>query len=177
MNEGSRPQFLLAALPIPLPVRMGTVVLVGAGFPIAIPPRIVAELRSVPKLFLIDVGAEAAELGVIREGIPRNGVVAMPEAQESTEADHGVRDAAVHLVDHEVVNLADVFAVRIVHLGSFDIFAGDQRLPSFPLVNLRYPSNATRLQLFRQRERRGNSKRLIKNVCCAVILSLSSLGG
>ena len=50
----------------------------------------------------------------------------MPEAQEPAKANHGVGDAAGHLIDHEVVDLADVFAGRVLHLGSFDIFAGDE---------------------------------------------------
>ena len=77
-----------------LPVRRRRVVLMGAGFPVAITPGIIAELRRIFQLLLSDVGAETAERGIVLQGAPRHGVVAVAEAHEAAEADDAVGHAA-----------------------------------------------------------------------------------
>src|SRR4029453_12739073 len=93
------------------------------GFPIAILPGIVAELGRVFDLPLRDVGAKAAERFVVGERTPGDGIMAVTEPEESAKAHDGIADATGHLVDDNMIDLADVLAVSPIHLRSLDVFA------------------------------------------------------
>src|SRR5262249_15959900 len=78
------------------------------------------------ELLLGNVGAEPAQLRVIGEGAPRDRIVAVAKAHEAAEADDGVAHAARLLVDHQMIDLADMLAVRAVNFGAMHVLARDQ---------------------------------------------------
>src|SRR6267154_2443382 len=51
-------------------------------------------------------------------------VVADPE--KSAKAQHGVRDSAAHLVDHDALDRSDLGIVGAIHCGSFHLVAADK---------------------------------------------------
>jgi hypothetical protein len=99
--------------------------LVGACFPFAVLPRVVAELRRVFQLLLRDFGAEPSERGVVSESAPRDWIMAVAQSQKSSEVHDRIGHAAGYLVDDEVIDLTDVLAVGAEYLGSINVFTGN----------------------------------------------------
>ena len=75
-----------------------------------------------------DAGAKSAKTGVVFERRPRNRVVAMRQPEKAAKAHHGVYHAPAHLLDDQVVDRANVLALRAVDRGSLDPVAFDQRM-------------------------------------------------
>src|SRR5262249_50844517 len=105
-----------------LPVFRRTVMTMGANFPIAILPGIVTELGRVFELFLRNIGAESAKRLVVSQGAPWDGIVAVAETQEAPKAHDGIGHASRQLVDDEVIDLTDIFAIGSIDRGSVDVF-------------------------------------------------------
>src|SRR5580704_6630804 len=47
-------------------------------------------------------------------------------AEEAAEADHRVSDPAADLVDHHVLDIAEVLAARVVDAGALDLIGGNE---------------------------------------------------
>src|SRR5690606_35851059 len=73
-----------------------------------------------------DIGAVAIEAGVVLQRVPRDRVEVLPHAEEAAEAHDRVGDPPGYALDHQVVDLPDVLAVRAVDLGALLLVAGDQ---------------------------------------------------
>ena len=48
------------------------------------------------------------------------------QAEETAEAHHRVGDAAGDFIDHQMIDLSDLLALKVVNVGAFHILAGDQ---------------------------------------------------
>ena len=94
--------------------------------PVPVRPGVIAEDRRILQLLFGDPGDITVELRVIFQGTPGDGVVAMAEPQESTEAHDRVGDTAGELIDHQMVDFTDLLTVRFIDVGAFDIFARDK---------------------------------------------------
>src|SRR5262249_48818049 len=106
-----------------LPVFRGTVMTMGANFPIAILPGIVTELGRVFELLLRNSRAESTERLIVSQGAPGNRIVAVTETHEAAKAHDGVGHASGQLVDDEMVDLTDIPAIGSIDRGSVDVFA------------------------------------------------------
>jgi hypothetical protein len=95
----------------------------GANFPIAILPGIVAELGRVFELFFRNIGAKSAERLIVTQRTPRDGIVAVAETHEPAKAHDGIGHASRQLVDNEMIDLAYVLAIRSIDLGPVNVFA------------------------------------------------------
>src|SRR4051794_12874069 len=75
---------------------------------------------------LVEVDHVAADLGVVGQEAPRQGVVALAEAEEAAEGHDRVGHLAGDLVDHEVVHRAEPLALVVVDRRALDLVGGDQ---------------------------------------------------
>src|SRR3954471_15290748 len=66
-----------------------------------IPFAILAIFGSAAELVLGDAGDVAAKTGVILQRLPRQRVMIIAEAKEAAKSEHGVRNSAALLVDHD----------------------------------------------------------------------------
>ena len=71
--------------------------------------------------------ALAVARGVVLERRPRDRIVTVPEAEESAEAHHGVRNAAGNFLDEQVVDFADRLLANAIDAGALDVLAGMSR--------------------------------------------------
>src|SRR6478735_5065594 len=80
------------------------------------------------ELFLGKRHDVAAALRVIVENAPRDRMVLFAEPEKAAERHDGVGDLAGLLVEHHVVDFAEMVATRIINVGACDAGAGNQRI-------------------------------------------------
>jgi hypothetical protein len=74
----------------------------------------------------VDVDDVTAELDAVAQRAPGKGVMALAKAEEAAECQHRVGDLARDLVDHEIVDRAEMSAVPIVDRRALDLVRRDQ---------------------------------------------------
>ena len=98
------------------PVRLGAIVGVDFSAPDAVShvwPVALVETRSALEHLLVNFENELFFTGVYREGTSGNGEQLIAQAQESAERKNRISDAAGTEVDHEFLDVADLFALKI----------------------------------------------------------------
>src|ERR1700733_13386274 len=88
-----------------------------------VPGIVVAVLRRALQLSLRDAGDVATKVGVILQRLPRERIMIVADAQETSEAKHSIGDLAARLVDHDPFNRTDFGFVRAINGGAFDLIA------------------------------------------------------
>src|SRR3954451_9934220 len=92
-----------------------------------VPRRALASVAGrVLQPLLVEVDHVAADLGVVGQEAPGQGVVALAQTQEAAERHDRVGHLAGDLVDHEVVHRAETLALAIVDRRALDLVRGDQ---------------------------------------------------
>src|SRR6516165_3493803 len=80
------------------------------------------------------------ELSIVGEPRPRNWRMLLPQAEEASKAQHGIRHFSGKLVDHQTLDRPDLFAVGTAHGCSFHAIACDQtvgvRLLAFAMQDI-----------------------------------------
>src|SRR5690606_25784583 len=109
--------------------------LVGAG-PFVV--RAGLKLRGTFELLVGNVHLEAAELLVVVEACPRNGIVFVAEAEETAEGHDGVGHLPRIFVDHDAFDRADLIAVRAIDVGADHLVAADEVVGLAALVAAGY---------------------------------------
>src|SRR3954454_4357098 len=97
--------------------------LVEFALPLAVGPVVVAitvEGGSALELLFSDVGSVPAQARVVRQLAPRNGVFVRSHSQEPAERHDGVRDLPTELFDHQALDAADAFSLRVVNRRTLD---------------------------------------------------------
>src|SRR4030081_1505603 len=98
---------------------------------VAVPLRLIPafglfDFRGVLELLFGDVHAVTAELLIVVQHRPGNGVMVRADAEEAPETQHRVGDAAAGFVDYKALDLPDAFTLRVVDRSSFHPVACDQ---------------------------------------------------
>src|SRR5918993_3304407 len=99
-----------------LPIRPAAVVRVQIACPTRIGhrrPMLLVEAGCVSQPLLVDVEYEAMVVGIHRECMPRNGEVLLADAEKSADRHYRIRDAPRTHVEHDLLDLADVFTLCI----------------------------------------------------------------
>src|SRR5262249_33721412 len=91
-----------------------------------VPVVVVAVFRRAAELVLGDAGDIAAEPRVVLQGLPRQRIVIVSDAEEAAEAEHGVGPPAADLVDHHPLDAADLSLVGSIDRGALNLVAADQ---------------------------------------------------
>src|SRR3981081_53351 len=97
----------------------------------AVPLRLIPafglfDFRGVLELLFGDVHAVTAELLIVVQHRPGNGVMVRADAEEAPETQHRVGDAAAGFVDDKALDLPDALTLRVVDRRSFHPVACDQ---------------------------------------------------
>src|SRR5450830_181351 len=110
------------------PVRRGLVVVVNPAVVVAVPVPVgaLAVLRSLVELVFREIGAIAAEVGIVLQGGPGHWIKVLAHSHETAEAENGIRNLAAELVYHYPFELTDLLLVRSVNGRPFHLIAGDQ---------------------------------------------------
>src|SRR5215813_3050231 len=82
--------------------------------------------RRLLQLLLVDVDHEALLGPVVGQRRPWQRPVLVADAEETAEGHDGVAGAPAHLVDHDVLDVAKLFAGPIVDVRAVDFFGRDQ---------------------------------------------------
>src|SRR4030095_3937514 len=91
-----------------------------------IPPALVGVFGGAAKLVLGNAGDVAAQVGVVFQRLPGQRIMIVADAEQAAEAEHHVRHLAADLVDHDALDVADLFAVGPVDIRALDLVASDQ---------------------------------------------------
>src|SRR3979411_1395652 len=84
------------------------------------------DFRGVLELLFGDVHAVTAELLIVVQHRPGNGVMVRADAEEAPETHDRVGDAAAGFIDHKALDLPDALIVRVIDRSSFHPVACDQ---------------------------------------------------
>src|SRR6476619_3863976 len=76
--------------------------------------------------FLVEVGDVSTELRVVGQRRPRQRAIFFAHAKHAAERHHGVGNLPADLVDHDLVNLAELLAREVEYLGAFDLVGANK---------------------------------------------------
>src|SRR5829696_6901273 len=82
--------------------------------------------RRISQPILAQAHHVSAEIGVVRERVPRQRVIALAHAEPAAEAHDRIGDLPRALPDHEVVDRAEALAAPVVDGRTLDLVGGDQ---------------------------------------------------
>src|SRR5665811_598380 len=110
------------------PVRRGLVVVVNPAVIVSIPVPVgaLAVLRSLVDLVFREIGAIAAEVGIVLQGGPGHWIKVLAHSHEAAEAENGIRNLAAELVYHYPFEFAYFLIIGSVYRRAFHLVAGDQ---------------------------------------------------